>query len=234
MVRFNTLIRPYSDGDYHMKDFFEKQNFWQILTPEERNMILENTVMDKMEKNRQITVSAGGCPGLIWLKKGRFRAYVSDEDGKEITLFKMDSGQLCVLSASCILKGIHFDMTLSAMEDSEIYILPQTYVYQLVENNMRLYLELQNEVLERFSDVIYLLTDVLGKRMTVRVTEELLDLADENDQIHATHEELALYLNSAREVVSRTLKYLEKEGYIESRRGVISLKDKIGLRNLLS
>lgn len=159
---------------------------------------------------------------------------LSDE-GKEITLFRIEKGEVCILSSSCVLNTISFDVHLCAETNCEIIHISAQAFQKIVSSNIYAECFTYKLATERFSLVMWTMEQVLFTSFDKRLAGFLLDesIATKSDVISHTHEEIAHYLGSAREVVSRMLKYFAKEGYVELKRGTVIIKDKQNLRNLL-
>lgn len=216
---------------------FFKENFpfWTKLTDDEKAELYAGTSLLTYEKGA--SVHGGGediCTGAIAVESGCLRAYLLSEDGKEITLYRMHAGDVCVLSAACALKAITFEVFIDAEELSRIYIIKGKTLAKISETN----LYVKNYVLEiavgRFSDVIWVMQQILffslDKRLAVFLCDESARIS--SDIIPLTHEQIAKYIGSAREAVSRMLKYFENEHMITLYRGGVKIVDKKNLRAL--
>jgi CRP/FNR family transcriptional regulator len=171
------------------------------------------------------------CIGLILVNSGQLRAYMMSDDGKEITLYRLFNGDLCLLSASCILSSIQFEVVIEAEKDTNFWVIPSKMYKTLMKSSLAL-LNYTNELMSaRFSDVMWVMQQVLFKSMDERLAGFLLDeTARENtDLLQITHEQIAHHLGTAREVITRLLKYLQDENAISLSRGAIKIEN----RNLL-
>lgn len=174
------------------------------------------------------------CNGLVIVKSGQLRAYFESEDGKEITLYRLLSGDICILTASCVLKNITFEVTLEVEKDSEVTFIPATTWGKLAEKNSfvkEFSMELVNE---RFSEVMWVMEQMVSKNMGQRVAAFLLEQSalENSETFSMTHETIAKNLGTAREVISRILKYLENDGLLKLSRGRITLTDLKRLRDM--
>ena len=157
------------------------------------------------------------------------------EDGKEITLYRLFAGDMCILSASCVLEAITFDVFVDAEEESECVVVGGCAMAELAERRSEVKLFALERALTRFSDVMWVMQQILFMSMDKRLAIFLLDEAAKNgtDTVKLTHEQIAKYMGSAREVVSRMLKYFASEGIISSSRSEgIKILDKRRLRAL--
>lgn len=165
--------------------------------------------------------------GLVIVKSGQLRAYFESEDGKEITLYRLLSGDICILIASCVLKNITFEVTLEVEKDSEVTFIPAAAWGKLTEKNSfvkEFSMELANE---RFSEVIWVMEQMVSKNMGQRIAAFLLEqsVLENSETLSTTHETITKNLGTAREMISRILKYLENDGLLKLSRGQIVLTD---------
>ncbi|MBQ2971763.1 MAG: Crp/Fnr family transcriptional regulator [Ruminococcus sp.] len=207
--------------------------FWQLLSDEDKVFICNNSNQSAYKKGTHI-YDGSGDGGIIFLKKGTLRVYMSTEDGKELTLMRVHENELCILSASFITEPISTDIFVDAEEDSECYYISGD-AFESINNKYpqaRIY-ALETTV-ESLSNAMWIMQQILFMSMDKRLAIFLLDEINRTntDTIMLTHSLIAKYMGSAREVVSRMLKYFETEGIVGlSRRGV-KILDKKRLREL--
>ena len=176
------------------------------------------------------------CTGVILVKSGSLRLYILSEDGKEITLYRIFPGEMCILSASCVLESITFDVFVDSEENSECIVVGGCAYEDLARRMPEAKIFALESALGRFSDVMWVMQQILFMSMDKRLAIFLLDEAAKNgsDTVKLTHEQIAKYMGSAREVVSRMLKYFASEGIISSSRSEgIKILDKRRLRSLV-
>ncbi len=207
---------------------------WAHLSDEERQGMLANTTLIRYAKGICIHNGDNDCKGMLIVKKGILRTYMLSENGKEITLFRQNEGDICILSASCVLSSITFDVHIDAEEDSEVLLVGSSHFQALVERNIYAECFTYKLIGDRFSDVMWTMQQILFMSMDKRLAVFLWDeLSRTNgDTVHLTHEQIARDIGSAREVVSRMLKYFSSEGAVELSRGGIKVLDKKKLRKL--
>lgn len=213
----------------------KKLPFWEHLTAPQRNALLAGANTAHFTAGSAIHCGETDCIGLLVVKSGTIRTYMTSDEGREITLYRLEGGDVCILSASCVLEYIDFDVSIDAESDCELLLLGASVFSRLSSEN--LYVELFSYKLaaERFSDVMWAMQQILFMSFDKRLATFLLDESAKagSNELHLTHEQIAKYLGSAREVVSRMMKYFAKEGYITASRGSVTLLDKKGLRGLL-
>jgi CRP/FNR family transcriptional regulator, anaerobic regulatory protein len=174
------------------------------------------------------------CSGLVIVKSGQLRAYFESEDGKEITLYRLLSGDICILTASCVLKNITFEVTLEVERDSEIYFIPAAVWGKLTEKNSAVKEFSMELVNERFSEIMWVMEQMVSKNMGQRVSSFLLEQSalENSETLSMTHETIAKNLGTAREVISRILKHFENDGLLKLSRGQIKLMNMKKLKEI--
>jgi len=207
--------------------------FWEEISEDDKDYICRNSTALTYRKGTSIH-DGSECSGLIFVRSGCLRLSMMSDDGKDITLYRLHAGDICILSASCVLQTITFDVFIDAEENSECYLISGPAYAAVAEKNTKIKIFTLETALSRFSDVMWVMQQILFMSMDKRLAIFLLDEASRlgTDRIELTHEQIARYMGSAREVVSRMLKYFASEGLVEvSRKGVVLL-DKKKLRAL--
>lgn len=201
--------------------------FWNLLTDKEKEILKDNTIERTYTKGSTVFDNSSSCLGLLNVISGQVRAYLVSDEGKEVTIFKLEDNDLCVLSASCIIKQITFDTQLVANEDTKVLIVPSNIIEDLAYMNIELRCYLYEKALARFSDVMWNMQELLFKGLDSRVANYLINQYERTDStiIKVTHEEIANDINSAREAVTRILKLFVQDGLIKLQKGSIELID---------
>lgn len=179
----------------------------------------------------QVHSGDADCFGVLLLKKGNLRTYMLSEEGREITLFRIEEGDACALSASCILDAITFDVHISALTDAQVIQINNSIFQEMAGNNVYIENFIYKTAVDRFSDVMWVMEQVLFMSMDKRLAIFLLDAGP---VIPLTHQDIAANLGSAREVVSRMLKYFSDEGLVALSRGKVTVIDRPGLMKIIS
>ncbi|MEG1390249.1 MAG: Crp/Fnr family transcriptional regulator [Angelakisella sp.] len=208
--------------------------FWDKLTTSEQESLCRNTLEKSFQKGETIHSAHGKCTGAIVVKSGCIRAYILSESGKEVTLYRLYKGDICMLSASCVLQSITFDVFVDAEEDSECYIINGRAFAALTTQNIYVENFALNMAVSRFSNVMWVMQQILFMSFDRRLAIFLYDEMNKtgNTTIRLTQEQIAKYMGSAREVVSRMLKYYATEGIAEAVRGGVRILDKEKLHRL--
>lgn len=214
--------------------FARNFSFWEHLSAEEKELLCTNTVSVCYPKGTAIHSGSEDCVGVLLVKRGQLRTYLLSEGGRDVTLYRLFPGDVCVLSASCLMETITFDVFIDAEEDTEIFLINSPTFHRLADENIYVKCFGYQLATSRFSDVMWAMQQILFMGVDRRLAIFLLDESakDGTNEIHLTHEQIARYMGSAREVVTRMLKYLAGEGAVELFRGGIRILDKKKLRAL--
>ena len=209
--------------------------FFDKLSAAESKLLLDNTGSCVYKRGESIFSAAYECIGLLIVKSGELRVFILSENGKEVTLYRLGPREICILSASCVLDQITFDVHMEAEADSEVLMIHASAFAQLIEQNIYVENYSLKVTASKFSEVMWKMEQILFLNFDSRLAIFLLDEAAKtgSDRIELTHEQISKYMGSAREVVSRMMKYFENEGYVELHRGVTKILDKAALKKLL-
>ena len=208
--------------------------FWEKMSDRDKETFLRSSQTVRFKKGTNIH-DGNECTGVILIKSGSLRLYLLSEDGKEITLYRLFPGDTCIFSASCVLDTITFDVFIDSEENSECVVVGGCAYEDLSRRMTEVKLYTYETALSRFSDVMWVMQQILFMSMDKRLAIFLLDECAKtgSDTVKLTHEQIAKYMGSAREVVSRMLKYFASEGMIASSRASgIQILDKAALRRL--
>lgn len=207
--------------------------FWDKISVADREAICNSSIAMSYPKGTNIH-NGDGCSGVFFVRSGCLRVYVMSEDGKDITLYRLYAGDMCMLAASCVLQSITFDVFVDAEETSECYVIDGSVFSDVADRNSDVKIFSLETAVSRFSDVMWVMQQILfmsmDKRLAIFLVDESARLG--TDTINLTQEQIAKYIGSAREVVSRILKYLSNEGIVEVGRKGVRIIDKVKLKNI--
>ena len=220
-------------NDTTLNELFEQAfPFWSRLSITDRETLFHATQRVQFSKGTNIH-NGNECTGVILVHSGSLRVYMLSEDGKEITLYRIFEGETCMLSASCVLDAVTFDVFVDAEENSECVVVGGCAFEDLARRMPEAKIFALESALSSFSDIMWVMQQILFMSMDKRLAIFLLDEAAKSgsDTIKLTHEQIAKYMGSAREVVSRMMKYFVSEGLVvTSRSNGIKILDKKRLR----
>lgn len=220
-----------------IKEIFGKAfTFWDKLTPEQEQRICRATRAVSYAKGQNVHGASGECTGAIFVETGALRVYMLSEEGREITMYRLFPGDICMLSASCVIKSITFDVFVDAEEDSNCYLVNPVAFSSILNENIYVENFALRTATERFSDVMWTMQQILFMSFDKRLAIFLIDELSKNggDTVALTQEQIAKYIGSAREVVSRMLKYFASEHFVSVSRGGIKVLDKKGLQRIIN
>lgn len=217
-------------------ELLEQTPFWEHLSEDERELILARSAVMHYAAGQHIWGGQMDCLGLLLVVEGILRAYLLSPDGKEITLYRTRAGEVCLMAASCVLQAISFETQVEAEVDSEAILIPIDVYATLLRSNVHFECDSYKLTAERFSDVVNGMERLVFLSLEQRIASFLLDEAAESqeDQVRMTHEQIAVHIGSAREVVSRALKGMASRGLVELFRGGVRIRDKTALYQLIA
>ncbi len=215
----------------NISDFFP---FWEELTPYQQELLISSAVKRTVKKGTVIHNGSSDCLGLLLVSSGQLRAYILSQEGREITIYRLFDRDTCMFSASCMLRNLQFDITIEAEKDSELWIIPPNIFKKLMDESLPVSNFVNQVIAGRFSEVMWLMEQVLWKSFDKRLAAFLMEESniEESDIIKITHEKIANHLGTAREVVTRMLRYFQNEQLIRLSRGTIEIIDHKRIQNL--
>jgi CRP/FNR family transcriptional regulator len=221
----------------HIEQWFEL--FPELLTlDKEHQELLKEAVLFKQLTQGDIAYEPGwNCSNFLMCLSGRTRVYRSSESGREILLYRVTSGETCVLTTSCLMAGSTFPAESIAEQDTLLAAIPTKVFDDLMAESIQFRKFVHNNYGELLSELILLVNEVAFSRIDIRLARYLLKIADSDSMVQSTHQQLASDMGSVREVISRHINEWERQGWIDSERGKIHLlnKEKLaeyGLNNL--
>ena len=204
------------------------------LTPQQQEMVLNYTAIRTVPAGTVVHNGAMECTGFLLVRSGQLRAYTLSEEGREVTIYRLFSHDCCLFSAACIMSSLQFEVIIETEKDSEIFIIPPS-VYQKLMNESLPVSKYTNDLMaSRFSDIMWLMEQIMWKSFDKRLAAFLLEEAqlDGTNSLKLTHERIANHMGTAREVVTRMLRYFQSEGLVQLSRGTIEITDAAGLEAL--
>ena len=214
-----------------LKDFFP---IWSKLTQAQQQRLMTAAEIRTVKGGTTLHNGSMDCLGLLLIRKGQLRVYTLSSEGREITLYRLFEMDTCLFSASCVMPDILFDVVVEAEKDSEFYILPSCLFKDLMEESAAIANYANQLISSRFSEVMWLMEQIMWKSFDKRLAKFLLEESSLEDSflLKLTHERIANHLGTAREVVTRMLRYFQSEGMVSLTRGTVELTDIPALRRL--
>lgn len=202
---------------------------------------LEPPLRDALVRQSQIvTVPEGAVifgPGkapesLLLLLDGTVRVQQVSENGREIVLYRVHSGESCVLTTACLLAYEDYTAEGVAETDIRAVAVPRAVFEDLIARSSTFRRFVFTAYSRRITDLFFVIEEIAFRRVDIRLAQKLLTLSGESNNVEATHHKLATELGTAREVVSRQLQEFQRRGWVTLQRGLIELKNRAALETL--
>ena len=204
------------------------------LTEAEQNLLSRVVIEKKAEKGTILHTGMNDCIGLLVIKSGQIRAYLTSDEGREITIYRLFEHDICMLSASCVMNSIQFDITISVEKDAEFLVIPVGTFKMLMDQSLAVSNYMNQVMGTRLSEAMWLIEQVMWKSFDKRLAAFLVEESnlEGTAELKITHEKIANHMGTAREVITRMLKYFQREGMVSLTRGTIEILDFDKLYNL--
>ena len=207
---------------------------WDKLTQEQQERILSVTEFRKVKNGTVLHDGSPECLGLLLIRSGQLRAYMLSEEGREITICRFFEMDICLFSASCVMPNMQFDIFIEAEKDTELWVVPACLYQNLMDESIAVANYSRNLITNHFSDLMWLMEQIMWKSFDKRLAAVLLEEAsiEGSTSLKITHEKIAAHMGTAREVVTRMLRYFQSEGMVKLTRGTVELTDERKLLKL--
>ena len=215
-------------------EFSEYLPIWDKLTAQQQQRIAQVVEYRQVKKGTHIHRADEECLGLVLVKNGQLRAYILSEDGREITISRLFGYDVSLLSASCVMPDMQFHVMIEAEKDTEFWSIPACLFKNLVDESLAVSNYARNLMSSNFSELMWLMEQIMWKSFDKRLASFLLEEAaiEGNRELKITHERIAAHMGTAREVVTRMLRYFQSEGMVKLTRGAVELTDQKRLEKL--
>jgi len=212
-------------------EFRECFHIWNKLTASQQRRIESSIQLRQVKKNTVLHSGGSDCLGLVVVRSGQLRAYILSEEGREVTLYRLFERDICLFSASCMMRSLQYDVRIEAEKETSFWLIP-TEVYKALTEESAAAANYTNDLLAgRFSEVMWLVEQIMWKSMDKRIAAFLLEESaiEETQQLKLTHEIIANHLGTHREVITRLLRYFQNEGMVALARGTVEIVDEARL-----
>ena len=207
---------------------------WNKLTPNQQARIAEAADYIKVKEGTLLHNSGAECMGLLMVCSGQLRAYILSEEGREVTVYRLFDHDVCLLSTSCVMPDMQFDIMIEAEKDSELWNIPACLYKNLMDESLPLSNYSNNLLSSHFSELMWLMEQIMWKSFDKRLAKFLVEESnlEGTTSLKLTHEKIANHMGTAREVVTRMLRYFQNEGMVRLTRGTIEITDRNALEKL--
>ncbi len=210
--------------------------FASQLTPAQMELLASNSIVEKLPAGTIIAEQMGGCRGFALIISGELRLSKFSEDGREIALLKIGEGKGCPLSAACVLGSDEsYPVRVMVAVDSTIIWVARESLKEVMMECEPFWDFVFKGIAGRLYDTIDFVGNVAFTPIKKRLAQILLNESNHGKHaVYMTHDMLAREIGTVREVVSRELKYLEREGILLLSRGRIKVIEAEALSSIVN
>ena len=207
---------------------------WDKMTKDQQERILSVAEFRKVKSGTVLHDGSPDCLGMLLVRSGQLRAYMLSEEGREVTISRFFEMDICLFSASCVMPNMMFDIFIEAEKDCELWIIPACLYQNLMDESIAISNYSHNLITNHFSELMWLMEQIMWKSFDKRLAAFLLEesAVEDTTSLKITHEKIANHMGTAREVVTRMLRYFQGEGMVRLTRGTVVLTDKKRLAKL--
>ena len=215
-------------------DFASCFPIWDKLTDDQRRRIESVSDLQTVKKGTILHDGSPDCMGMLLVSSGQLRAYILSDEGREVTIGRFFEMDICLYSASCVMPNMMFDIFIEAEKDSQIWVIPACLYQNLMDESLPVAKYSHDLITSHFSEVMWLMEQIMWKSFDKRLAKFLLEEAnlEGTSALKITHEKIANHMGTAREVVTRMLRYFQSEGMVRLTRGGVELTGKAALVTL--
>ena len=207
---------------------------WDKLTEQQRQTLTQAAAARSVKRGTLLHGGSDDCLGLLVVREGQLRSYILSEEGREITLYRLFQRDICLFSASCAMGSMQLDIAVEAEKDTDFFLIPPEVYRSVMAESAPLANYTNTLMAERFAQVTWLMEQVMWHSFDRRLAAFLVEesVLEGTARLELTHERIASHLGTAREVVTRMLRYFQNEGLVRLSRGAVELTDVPALRRL--
>ena len=215
-------------------DFAAYFPVWDKMQPDRREHLRSVSEFRRVKKGPVLHDGSPDCLGMLLVCEGQLRAYMLSEDGREITICRFFERDICLFSASCVMPNMQFTVFVEAEKDTALWIIPACLYQNLMDESIAIANYSHDLITSHLSEVMWLMEQIMWKSFDKRLAAFLLEESRVEDSpvLHITHEKIANHMGTAREVVTRMLRYFQNEGMVKLTRGTVELTDEKRLYQL--
>ena len=214
--------------------FAEHFPIWNKLTMDQQNRLSDLAQLRQVKSGTVLHDGGASCLGLILVRSGQLRAYMLSGEGREVTICRFFDMDICLFSASCVMPNMQFEIFIEAEKDSEVWVVPACLYQNLMDESLPVANYSRNLITNHFSELMWLMEQIMWKSFDKRLAAFLLEesAVEGTDCLKITHEKIANHMGTAREVVTRMLRYFQSEGMVRLNRGTVDIVDTKKLQKL--
>ena len=215
-------------------DFAHYFPIWDKLTGEQQERIQSVSEFIRVKAGTVLHDGSPECLGMLLVRNGQLRSYILSEEGREVTICRFFEMDICLFSASCVMPNMQFNIFIEAEKDSGLWVIPACLYKNLMDESLTVANYSHNLITNHFSDLMWLMEQIMWKSFDKRLAAFLLEESqlEGSPSLKITHEKIANHMGTAREVVTRMLRYFQNEGMVRLTRGTVDITDSKRLRKL--
>ncbi len=207
-----------------MKDIFEMFEFYPKMSEADKRLIRETAAVKELAKGQIMVGGSDRCNGVPLVTKGGLRLFRISDKGREVTLYRISEGQVCILAAVCAMGKIEYNFSIEAEKDSTIYTITTDVFKDLFGRSEAFKKYIFNALAQRLIMSMETIEMLLFISIEERILEYLKHNSNDKGEVKTTHEKVAVDLGTSREVITRQLKKMAEKDMIRFDRGIIILK----------
>ncbi len=202
------------------------------LPAEDRRLLAERAVAVSLPAGTTVFAPGLAAESFLLLLEGTVRVQQVSAGGREIVLYRVTGGETCIMTTACLLSDEAYSAEGVAETDVDAVAIPRAAFEEALARSPGFRRLVFSDYSNRISDLMHVVEEVAFERIDKRLAQRLVARAGTDGAVNATHQDLAAELGTAREVVGRQLKELERRGWLGLARGRIELKQPESLRAL--
>lgn len=211
-----------NNRNHYISELYEAYPILAQIDKDNNGILSQKATFKELLSDEYLTTHESECIGFLFVISGNIKIQKINEKGEETNLYNVQKGELCHEALSCFMNCKSLNIIGRAIQDSKICVIPFDIVNNYLLNDTLFLQYIYKDLYSKFKIIVNLKEEVKHESLTNRLVKLLIDKKSKN--IYLTHNDLAFELDSAREVVSRKLKELEKKGYLKLGRGKIQIE----------
>jgi len=204
------------------KDYFP---IWNKLNEDQRERLMRAAEFRKVKAGTLLHDGGPTCLGMILVKSGQLRAYILSDEGREVTVGRFFERDICMYSVSCAMPDMQFDIMIETEKDTQFWVIPACLWKNMMDESLAAANYTNSLISNHLSEIMWLMKQIMWDRFDKRLAKFLIEesVLEEKSELKITHEKIANHMGSAREVVTRMLKYFQDDGMVRLTRGTIEI-----------
>ena len=207
-----------------MKDDFEKFAFYSKLSDPDRKLLRDNALKKQLACGQIMIGGSGRCNGVPMVLKGSLRLFRISDKGREVTLYRIGEGEMCIIAAVCLMGDLDYDFSIEAEEDCTLLVITPDIFKTLFERSPAFKSYVFNMLAQKLIMSMETIEMLIFISIEERILEYLKQNSNDDGEVKTTHEKMAVDLGTSREVITRQLGRMAEKDMLILERGKIILK----------